>query len=108
MPDELKASFIHDHNAPDLEPLTFPMSTAPLNFINEVNVTKAFQSLKLNSSSGPDGLSNLPLKYLAKELSTVFTVMFWLSISTGVLPNSWNPTITPLRKKSSTAASPKT
>ncbi len=65
---ELNASFIHDRNAPDREPLSLPMSAAPEDFINEVNVTKAFQSLKLKSSSGPDGLFNLPLKYAAKEL----------------------------------------
>ncbi len=64
--DELNASFIHDRNAPDLEPLTLHTSTAPENFINEVKVTKAFQSLQLKSSSGPDGLSSLPLKYAAK------------------------------------------
>ncbi len=55
------------------------------NFINEVKVTKAFQSLKLKTSSGPDGLSNLPLKYAAKELSAVFADLFQLSIGTGVL-----------------------
>ncbi len=73
------------------------MSTAPEDFINGVNVTKAFQSLKLKSSSGPDGLSNLPLKYAAKELSAVFIDMFQLSINTGVLPDSWRTTrISPL------------
>ncbi len=61
------------------------ISTAPENFINEVIVTKAFQSLKLKSFSGPDGLFNLPLKYAAKELSAVFVDLFQLSISTGVL-----------------------
>ncbi len=91
-----------------LEPLSLLMTTAPEHFINEVNVTKAFQSLKLKSSSGPDGPSNLSLKYAAKELSTVFTDLFQLSISTGVLPDSWRTTrITPLPKKSSTATSPK-
>ncbi len=64
------------------------MSTAPKNFINEVYVTKAFQSLKLKSSSGPDGFPNLPLKYAAKELSAAFTDLFQLSISTGVLQES--------------------
>ncbi len=57
--DQLNASFIHDRSAPDLKPLSFPMNTAPDNFINEVNVTKAFQSLKLKSPSGHDGFSNL-------------------------------------------------
>ncbi len=80
--DELNTSSIHDCNAPDLEPLSLPMSTAPEDFINEVNVTKPFQSFKLKSSSGPDGLSNLPLKYGAKELLAVFTDLFQLSIST--------------------------
>ncbi len=80
--DEFNTSFIHDHNASDLEPLSLPMSTVPEDFINEVNVTKPFQSLKLKSSSGPDSLSNLPLTYAAKELSTVFTDLFQLSIST--------------------------
>ncbi len=85
---ELNASFIHDRSAPELEPLSLPMSTAPEDFIDEVNVTKAFQSLKLKSSSGHDGLSNLALKYAARELSAVFTDLFQLSISTGVLPDS--------------------
>ncbi len=76
------------------------MSTAPKNFINKVYVTKAFQSLKLKSPSGPDGSPSLPLKYAAKELSAVFTDLFQLSISTGVLPDSWRTTrITPLPKK---------
>ncbi len=83
--DELNASFIHDRNAPDLEPLTLPMSPAQEDFINEVNATKDFQPLKLKSSSGPDGLSNLPLKCAAKELSVVFTHLLQLSISAGVL-----------------------
>ncbi len=55
--DELNASFIHDRSAPELEPLSLPMRTAPEDFINEVNVTKAFQSLKLKSSSDHDGFS---------------------------------------------------
>ncbi len=80
--DEHNAAFIHDRNAPDLQQLSHPMSTAPEDFINEFNVTKPFQSLKLKSSSGPDSLSNLPLTYAAKELSTVFTDLFQLSIST--------------------------
>ncbi len=65
--DDLHASFIHDHSAPELEPLSLAMSL----MFNEVNVTKAFQSLKLKSSSGHDGLSNLALKYAARELSAV-------------------------------------
>ncbi len=64
------------------------MSTAPECFINEVYVTKAFQSLKLKSSSGDDDLSNLALEYAARELSVIFIDMCQLSISTGVLPNS--------------------
>ncbi len=51
-----------------------PMSTAPENFINGVNVTEAFQSLKLNSSLDPDGLSYLPLKCAVRDPSVVFTV----------------------------------
>ncbi len=69
---------------------------------------KAYHSLKLKSSSGPDGFANLPLKYATKELSAVFADLFQLSISTCVLPDSWRTTrITPLPKKSSMAASPK-
>ncbi len=68
--DEHNASFIHDRSAPDLELLSLPMSKTPEGFIN---VTKAFQSLKLKSSSGHDGLSNLALRYAARELSAVFT-----------------------------------
>ncbi len=83
--DDLNTSLTHDRNAPDLEPLTLPTSTAPGDFINEVNVTKLFQSPKSKLSSGPEGLSNLPLKYAAKELSAVFTDLFQLSIKTGVL-----------------------
>ncbi len=95
-----QASFIHDRSAPDLEPLSLPMSIAPEDFVNEVNVTKAFQSLKLKSSSGPDGLSNLALKYAARKLSAVFTDLFQLSFSTGVLADSWcTARITPLPKK---------
>ncbi len=37
--DELKVSFIHDHSAPELEPLSLPMRTVPEDFINEVSVT---------------------------------------------------------------------
>ncbi len=48
--DDLNASFINDRSAPELEPLSLPMSTAPEGFISKVNVTKAFQSLKLKSS----------------------------------------------------------
>ncbi len=63
------------------------MSTAPEGFINDVNVTKAFQFLKLKSSSGHDGLSNLALKYAAREFSEGFTDVFQLFISTDVLPD---------------------
>ncbi len=68
--------------------MPLPMSTTPEDFIKEVNVTKAVQSINLKSSSGYDGLSNLPLKYAARELSTVFTDLFQLSISTGALQES--------------------
>ncbi len=96
----LDASFAHDRSEPELEQLSLPMSTAPEDFINEVNVAKAFQSRKLKSSSGCDGLSNLPLKYAARELSTVFTDLFQLSICTGELPDSWRTArITPLPKR---------
>ncbi len=47
--DELNSSFIQDHNPPDLEPLSLAMSTALGNFINGVNVAKAFHSRKLKS-----------------------------------------------------------
>ncbi len=65
------------------------MSTASEGFINEVNVTNAFQFLKLKSSSGHDGLSNLALKYAARELSAISTDLSQLLIRTGVLPDSW-------------------
>ncbi len=84
------------------------MSAALNDFIKVVDVVKAFQSLKLKSPSGPDGLPYLSLKYAAKELSAVFTDFFKLPISTGVLPDSWRTTgITPLPKKSPTTASRK-
>ncbi len=71
--DKINASVIHDRSAPDLEPLSLPMSTAFEGFINEVNVTRAFQPLKLKSSSGHGDLSNLALKYAAREILAVFT-----------------------------------
>ncbi len=53
-----------------------------------------------------DGLSNLPLKCAARQLSTVFIDLFQPFISTGVLLNSWcTIRITPLPKKSSADAS---
>ncbi len=38
-----------------------------------INVTKAFQSLKLKSSLGHDSLSKLVLIYAARELTEIFT-----------------------------------
>ncbi len=67
--DELNGSFRHDHSAPALEPLSLPMSTAPEDFINEINVTKTFQPLKLKSSSGQDGDEGLEKPHI--EIITV-------------------------------------
>ncbi len=78
--DEINASVIHDRSAPGLEPLSRPMSTAFEGFINGVNVTRTFQSLKMKSSSGHGGLSNLALKYAARAISAVFTYLFQLSL----------------------------
>ncbi len=39
--DKINASVIHDRSAPDLEPLSLPMSTAFEGFINGVNFTRA-------------------------------------------------------------------
>ncbi len=50
-----QASFIHNRSA--------PVSKTPEKFINEVNVTKAFHSLKLESYSGHYGFPNLTVKF---------------------------------------------
>ncbi len=75
--DELNDSLKHDRSAPDLEPLPLPMCTTPEGFINEVNVTKAFLSLQLKSSSGHDGLSKIVIKYAPRELSAAFPDLFY-------------------------------
>ncbi len=43
---------------------------SPKDFIKEADVTKAFQSLELKSFSSPTGIPNLPLKYVARKLTT--------------------------------------
>ncbi len=42
---------------------------SPVDFIKEADVTKAFQSLELKSFSSPDGIPNVPLKYVARKLT---------------------------------------
>ncbi len=100
--NEHNASFIHYHSASGHEPLSLP--TGPEDFIKEVNVAKAFQSLKLKSFSGPGRLSYLSLK----DWSAVFTDLFQLSLSTGALADSRRTTRSiPLPKRSSMTASSK-
>ena len=68
--------------------------------ISEKEVKKSFDRLKINKSSGPDGVkSNVP-KMCSLQLSTIYSFIFNLSIKESSIPSSWKCSeIIPVPKK---------
>ena len=62
-------------------------------------VVNVLRSLKLKTSSGPDGISSSMLKHTIFSISSSFCSLFNLSLSTGTVPKDWKfSNITPVFK----------
>ncbi len=61
--------------------------------INQRDVEKAFLSVKVNKSSGPDNICGRVLKFCAKELSPVFHCIFNMSLSVQHVPSVWKDAV---------------
>jgi len=78
-----------------------------VNFCNsEPNLMKFWEILLLTSSSkstsGPDGLPQIILKQMARQLTKPLVLLFWQLLQMGQLPDIWKiATVTPLFKKGS-------
>ena len=68
--------------------------------ITEPVVTKLLQALQPGKAPGPDGITTTILKELAEEISPILTIIFQLSLDTGILPSDWkDANVTPVFKK---------
>ena len=65
----------------------------------EEEVVNVLRSLKLKTSSGPDGISSSMLKNTVFSISSTLCSLFNLSLSTGIVPSDWKSSnITPVFK----------
>jgi hypothetical protein len=70
--------------------------------IDELNIKKRLENLKIDKSPGPDYLHPRILRELSVEIARDLYVLFSLSISTGQLPFDWRSSfVTVLHKKGS-------
>ena len=87
-----------DSKLPDLDIKDVPKLDT-LNIDSEM-VHKNLESLKIDKSPGPDGLSPRILKDLTCALAEQLTIIFDNSVKTATLPNMWKTAnITALFKK---------
>ena len=71
-----------------------------LSEIKQSEVERVFKKVNIYKASGPDRISGRVLKSCYTELSSVFTFMFNLSLSTGKIPIKWKTSeIIPVPKK---------
>ena len=65
-------------------------------------VEKKLNMLDPNKAQGPDQIPSRVLKELSKELSTPLSILFNLSLETGVVPQDWcSAEVTAIFKKGS-------
>jgi hypothetical protein len=89
-----------------MQPTSLP-SPPPHNLVDEVNfnisdIEVALQSLKVDSSAGPDGLTPLFLKSCATTIATPLYLIFSTSVRTCTFPALWKEAnITPIHKSGS-------
>ena len=68
--------------------------------ISEQRVRKLMENLSPYKAGGPDGISARVLRELAEELAPALTIIFQLSLSTGIVPTDWRDAyVTPIFKK---------
>ena len=78
------------------------MHTAKMQVIESVD--KLLQGLSPNKASGPDEISPKILKELHHEIAPILTLIFNLSLQTGVVPLDWRRAdVVPVYKKGSNA-----
>ena len=92
---------LNDENVP------LPNLTVPNNILLIQNITimpgevkDILSTLKLDKSSGPDGINNRVLKELSTELANPLCALFNFSLSQSTVPDSWKEAnVTPILKK---------
>ena len=78
-----------------------PAATSKLDTVdmNYTTILTTLQKMKINSSSGPDGLPPVLFKKLALELALPLSLLFQSSMSVGQLPAEWKTaTVSPIYK----------
>jgi hypothetical protein len=66
---------------------------------SENDVELAFRGLDVNKGPGPDGIASSVLKQLAEVFKVPLTLLFNLSLFSGVFPKIWNESyVVPLFK----------
>ena len=103
----LNASFssvFSNENMSDIPPcpsLSDNQSINHIRFTPEV-VSKKIKSLKISSSSGPDGISSRFLNDNIQAMSVPLAILFTKSMESGVVPTDWRTAyVTPIFKKGS-------
>ena len=68
--------------------------------ISKAGVLKLLSKLKPNKAAGPDLIRPIVLKELRNEISTVVTILFQKSLSSGIQPSDWTKAfVNPIFKK---------
>ena len=105
--------FFHDCFNKALPPLTpqssplCPGSCPPDFLCSDEEVFDLITHLDISKSTGPDGVSAIMLKSVASSISSSLTRLFNLSLSSGVVPDSWKRAhIVPIPKSSQNKSSP--
>ena len=69
-------------------------------FITEDQVLKVLCNLNANKASGPDGIGNRLLKYIAFSICKPLTILFNRCLNEGIFPEDWKEAnVTPIYKK---------
>ena len=83
---------------------TFPSPPTPtLSNVscNHDEVLKLLSTHKINTASGPDGISSVMLRGTAASISPALTALFNLSLKKSIVPDEWKKTnVTPILKAS--------
>ncbi|PJE77993.1 hypothetical protein CI610_03077 [invertebrate metagenome] len=88
----------NNNDVPLLEPKT--ESSFELPVISQNDISDVLMNLKLGKASGSDEISHHMLKYTAKTVCRPLELLFNLSLSTGIYPDTWKfAKVIPLFKK---------
>ena len=98
---QFESVFTQDGDIPDnLLPSSSQYPTAPEVNITENGVRKLLLKLNIHKACGPDQIVPRVLKELASTIAPILTIIFRVSIDTGVVPEDWRTAdIAPIFKK---------